>query len=88
MIDKEMEASKKSFAAPLFLSGAVVGAILGVLLAPDSGKETRRKLSGWLKEKARKGREELEHEKRALVAAVTAGKEAYQKDEKKHLVAH
>jgi gas vesicle protein len=28
-----------------FLNGVVVGVILGILFAPDSGEETRRKLS-------------------------------------------
>lgn len=42
--------------APLFLSGAVIGAVLGVLFAPSSGEETRRNIGGWLKERREKGR--------------------------------
>lgn len=34
-----------SKAALGFLAGAAAGAILGILFAPDSGKETRRKIS-------------------------------------------
>ncbi len=84
MMDKEPETGSKNYAVPLFLSGAVIGAVLGVLLAPDSGKETRRKLSTWLKEKQAKGKDEFAAVKHALAA----GKEAYQKDERKHAVAH
>lgn len=34
-----------SKAALGFLAGAAAGAILGILFAPDSGKETRKKIS-------------------------------------------
>lgn len=37
--------SKKSNALMAFLAGAAVGAILGVLYAPDKGSNTREKLS-------------------------------------------
>ena len=37
--------SRKSDAFIAFLSGAAVGAVLGILYAPDSGKNTREKLS-------------------------------------------
>ena len=37
--------SRKSDAFISFLSGAAVGAVLGILYAPDSGKNTREKLS-------------------------------------------
>jgi gas vesicle protein len=37
--------SKKSNALMAFLTGAAVGAILGVLYAPDKGSNTREKLS-------------------------------------------
>lgn len=33
-----------------FLAGAAAGAIAGVLLAPDKGTETRKKISGKAKE--------------------------------------
>ena len=83
MIDKEMEAGKTSYSAPLFLSGAVIGAALGVLLAPDSGKESRRKLADWLKERREKGKEQVLNKKEQVIAAIEAGKKAFKDSEKK-----
>ena len=86
MKEPETHIEKKSYAVPLFLSGAVVGAVLGVLLAPGSGKETRRKVGTWLKEKGMKGKDEFLAGKEAMAAAVAAGKEtflAHKKEEKK-----
>jgi gas vesicle protein len=37
--------SKKSGALMAFLSGAAIGAVLGILYAPDKGTNTREKLS-------------------------------------------
>lgn len=37
--------SKKSNALMAFLAGAAVGAVLGILYAPDKGSNTREKLS-------------------------------------------
>jgi gas vesicle protein len=39
---------KESGALGLFVAGAVVGAATALLLAPESGKRSRRKLSRWL----------------------------------------
>jgi gas vesicle protein len=57
-----------------FLAGAVVGAIAGVLLAPDKGSETRKKmadkardLSDAMKEKARKGWQQASDLKEKIV---------------------
>ncbi|MBI3553402.1 MAG: YtxH domain-containing protein [Elusimicrobia bacterium] len=69
-------------AVSLFLSGAAIGALAGILLAPDSGKETRRRLGDWIKEKRQSGRESLAERKEQVQAAVEAGKKAYQ--EKTH----
>ena len=69
-------------AISLFLSGAAVGAIAGVLLAPDSGKENRRRMAEWLKEKREASRETLAARKQQVIVAIEAGKKAYQ--EKAH----
>ena len=75
-----------------FLLGAAVGAGLGLLLAPRSGKETREKLHDWLDERRERSAEILHKIKDAvpektekivqvkdqIVAAVKAGKQAYQ----------
>jgi gas vesicle protein len=74
-----------------FLLGAAVGAGVGLLLAPRSGKETREKLADWLDERREKGSdilhkiketvpekaEQVSHVKDQIVAAVKAGKEAF-----------
>lgn len=68
-----------------FLLGGVVGALVGVMLAPCSGEETRRKIADWLEEnrdKTRrfldKERETLHSKKEQVQAAWEAGKKAYQ----------
>lgn len=56
-----------------FAAGALVGAIAGVLLAPDKGSETRRKLTEQgkkmadsLKDKLRSGKEKFNELKEGL----------------------
>lgn len=75
-----------STGAALFITGAVLGTVAGILLAPESGQETRRKVGGWLKEKTKKGKEELLTKKEQVESAIEAGKKAYRETEKKHLV--
>jgi gas vesicle protein len=57
-----------------FLAGAVVGAAAGVLLAPDSGKETRKKIS----KKAKGAKEDMNEyvEKARVEWSKTKGKMA------------
>lgn len=79
----EKETQNGTYALPLFLSGAVIGAALGVLFAPDSGKETRRKLGQWLREKREKAKGEVLAKREQVTAALEAGKRAYKESEKK-----
>ena len=73
-----------------FLLGGIVGAGIAILLAPQSGRETREKikeLAETVKEKIaasiESAKDILEEKKSVLSAAVSAGKEAYNKEVKK-----
>ncbi len=68
-----------------FLGGVALGAVVGVLYAPKSGKETRLEVKDWLKQKreesrklAAKFRDTIPAKKDQVVAAIRAGKEAFQ----------
>ena len=43
-----------------FLLGGFIGAVLGIILAPASGQETREKVCEWLDETKLKAKERLE----------------------------
>jgi gas vesicle protein len=67
-----------------FLLGAVVGAGVALLLAPQSGEETRkrigsaaRKIGDDLDDKMQTAREDLKHRAGDLKAAIGAGRDAY-----------
>lgn len=49
-----------------FLGGAIAGAVVGILLAPKSGEETRRELRGY----ARKAEEEVMEKAKEARAAL------------------
>ncbi len=73
-----------------FLLGGIVGAGIAILLAPQSGRETREKIKEYaehVKEKAVESADKLksvlEEKKSVLSAAVEAGKEAYKKEANK-----
>jgi len=69
-----------------FLLGAVAGGVTALLLAPESGVETRRRIGDSLKKAKDKAKEELdvvkefaETHKEAIKEAYMEGKEAYKK---------
>lgn len=75
----------------LFLTGAAVGAVLGVLFAPRAGSQTREQLADWLKERRELGveildkvKDESSSKKEALLAAAKAAKDAYREANAKH----
>lgn len=70
-----------------FLLGSLVGAGIALLIAPQTGRETREKIKEYAesaKEKAaesvQKVKSVLEEKTSVLSAAVEAGKEAYKKE--------
>jgi gas vesicle protein len=50
-----------------FVIGGIIGTIVGLLLAPKSGKELRAELSGESEKFLGKAREDLDHAKKAAV---------------------
>jgi gas vesicle protein len=70
-----------------FALGAVVGAGLGILLAPDSGKKTRERIASTTRRWSRNAGEALEHARDTAVelgadakSALKAGQEAFRQD--------
>lgn len=70
-----------------FLLGGIVGAGLAMLLAPQSGRETREKIREFAEDvkdrvasTVEKGKDIFEQKKSAITTAVEAGKEAYEKE--------
>ena len=69
-----------------FLLGAVGGAVVALLYAPTSGRETREYLGEKAREgretaagAAKKGREAIAQSREVLTDAIERGREAYQK---------
>lgn len=67
-----------------FLLGGIVGGVLGVLLAPQRGEETRNQLLDWLERNREKAKHFIDEEREVLAgkshqvqAAWDAGKKAY-----------
>ena len=68
-----------------FVLGALTGAAVALLMAPQSGEETRRQLGERAREgadraaeAARQGREVLNRQKDTIASAIERGREAYQ----------
>ncbi len=85
---------QRSILAPL-LVGGVIGAALGVLLAPKSGRETRKQIKDFtvdakdkLSSAMDKGREFYDEAKVAVSNAIDAGKQAYAEERRKYETAH
>ena len=66
------------------LGGLAAGVGIGMLIAPDEGRETRRKLVDWLKAKRAEGRETLHHKREQMEAAIDAGRKAYRETTADH----
>lgn len=43
-----------------FMLGGIIGAALGILFAPASGKETRSRVNDWIEDTTEKAKEKLE----------------------------
>lgn len=57
--EKPVKTGSKKKTAALLAGGAAVGAALGVLFAPRTGKATREKVGTWIKEKRAKVKAKL-----------------------------
>lgn len=60
-----------------FTIGAILGAVVALLVAPAKGEETRETLSARAKAGAQKTREFLKTQRETLSTAVDRGREAY-----------
>ncbi len=75
-----------------FAVGAIAGAAVALLYAPDSGEETRRKIAVKARERkdqaqaaAGRGREFLQRQRDNISEAVQAGRDAFQQARKEPL---
>lgn len=81
-----MEVRKETSYATILLSvlgGLAAGVGVGLLIAPEEGKESRRKLLEWLREKRLAGRDGLSHKREQVEAAIEAGRKAYRESDHK-----
>jgi len=90
MYDMEQEDNGRNFGPVVgFALGALVGGIAAVLLAPDSGVVTRRRLQGAARDFGRNARKMFDEKREQVVetvgglredvrSAIEAGKEAFQ----------
>jgi gas vesicle protein len=73
-----------------FLLGGIVGAVLGLLLAPKTGSETRKRIRNFAADTTErvtstigKGRDIYDDAKIAVTSAVEAGRQAYVQEREK-----
>src|SRR5689334_1375402 len=90
MYDMEMEDRGRNFGPVVgFALGALVGGIAAVLLAPESGEATRRRLQGAARDLGRNARRMFDEKRGQVVetvsglredvrSAIEAGKDAFQ----------
>ena len=90
-MEQEVKEAKKGVRGEYVLLGAAVGAALGVLFAPKPGKDSRKQLNTWIKN--RKGKlpqllsklqDQYPIKKEQLAAALKAGRKAYLENAKEH----
>lgn len=67
-----------------FLLGGIVGAGLAMLLAPQSGRETRKKIKEFAEDMREKADDYVEHIKKGVTSTVEEGKDLY--EEKKSAI--
>ena len=82
----ERECSGQGFGGVMisFLAGGLVGASVGMLLAPKSGKETREQIRGMAEEVKETTGDYYERVKKTVVSALENGQELI--EEKKDLI--
>lgn len=82
----EREGSGEGFGGVMisFLAGGLVGASVGMLLAPKSGKETREQIKGMAEEVKETTEDYYERVKKTVVSALENGQELI--EEKKDLI--
>jgi len=68
-----------------FLLGGIVGAGLAMLLAPQSGSETRKRIREFADDIKEKAEDYVEHIKKGITSTVEEGKDFY--EEKKSAIA-
>jgi gas vesicle protein len=91
---EELATRQNSILVP-FLVGGIVGAALGLLLAPKPGREMRKRIKDFtadtqenLSTAIGQGREFYDEAKVAVSTAVDAGKNAYMQEREKYHAAH
>lgn len=62
---------------PYIVVGAVMGAVIGIMLAPGSGKDTRRRLSDWVDKNKEKKAEQFNAKKKQVEEVLAAGREKF-----------
>ncbi len=70
------------------ICGVAVGAAVGLLFAPTSGRELRGKIGDGARKVGSQSRDLYESARRTVSDAVSTGREAYQKVRTDHVTSH